>query len=238
MALKKVTPNSDMYQWISHTWSPVKGSCPYGCSYCYVGRWGNNNRAFRLDERELRTDLGIGNFIFICSGCDLFHPDVPEGWIGKVMERTYSDLGSDNRFLYHTKNPERAVEMYDKYLPKLGSVLCVTVESNIPRPGISKAPQPHDRIRYLNQWPGDRMITIEPIMDFNLMMFSDMVLGCDPVQVNIGADSGDNHLPEPSGEEVEALINVLAPHIKVHLKKNLRRLLPRHRLYGVQGGEK
>jgi hypothetical protein len=119
------------------------------------------------------------------------------------------------------------------YESELASVLCVTVESNIPWPGISKAPQPYERIYWLKRWLGKRMITVEPIMDFDVMTFSEMILSCDTEQVNIGADSGNNHLPEPSREKVEELIELLAPHTKVHLKKNLRRLLPEHRLYNA-----
>ena len=231
MGLNKVSKNGNMYSFVTHTWNPVRGLCPYDCSYCYVKKWGNRTRPIRLDEKDLRLDLGFGKFIFICSGCDLFHPEVPEEWIKKVIEKTYDNAASDNKFLFHTKNPERAVEMYEKYLPKLRSVLCATVESNIPWPGISKAPQPYDRIYHLKHWPGKTMVTVEPIMDFDAMTFSEMITNCKPCQVNIGADSGDNKLPEPPREKIEKLIELLAPHTKIHLKKNLRRLLPESRYY-------
>jgi hypothetical protein len=68
------------------------------------------------------------------------------------------------------------------------------------------------------------MITIEPVMDFDVITFADMILSCKPVQVNIGADSGNNHLPEPSPEKIAALIEALQPFTRVHLKKNLKRL--------------
>jgi hypothetical protein len=68
------------------------------------------------------------------------------------------------------------------------------------------------------------MITIEPIMDFNLDRFSQMIIEAAPAQVNIGADSGHNGLPEPSAEKIEALINALKPPIIVHLKDNLSRI--------------
>jgi hypothetical protein len=51
------------------------------------------------------------------------------------------------------------------------------------------------------------------------------------VEVNIGADSGNNNLPEPSREKVEKLLELLAPHAKIHLKKNPRRILPESRRY-------
>jgi hypothetical protein len=68
------------------------------------------------------------------------------------------------------------------------------------------------------------MITVEPILDFDVMTFSEMILSCKPAQVNIGADSGNNHLPEPPPEKIAALIEALRPFTEVHLKKNLKRL--------------
>lgn len=44
-------------------------------------------------------------------------------------------------------------------------------------------------------------------------------------QVNIGADSGGNHLPEPSAAKVLALIEELVKFTTVERKKNLARLL-------------
>jgi hypothetical protein len=41
-----------------------------------------------------------------------------------------------------------------------------------------------------------------------------------------------NNLPEPSREKVEELLELLAPHTKIYLKKNLRRILPESRHYG------
>ena len=68
---------SNMYRFIDERWNPVKGRCPFDCSYCYVKRWGNTQKPLHLDVKELRRDLGRDKFIFVCSGCDLFHPDVP-----------------------------------------------------------------------------------------------------------------------------------------------------------------
>jgi protein gp37 len=232
-----IKSSGNMYPWISHLWNPVKGECPYRCSYCYVSRitdrYGKKQNPLHPDERDLRTKLGTGNFIFVCSGCDLFHPDVPEDWIANVRNNTFQYPG--NRYLWHTKNPGRVIDCqrwFNSLYAKM-DVLCVTVESDIPRPAISKAPQPMERIEALKQWKGPLMITIEPIMDFDVTIFSEMILSCEPEQVNIGADSGNNNLPEPSPEKIGALIEALRPFTKVYLKKNLHRLLPEHELYEI-----
>jgi hypothetical protein len=68
------------------------------------------------------------------------------------------------------------------------------------------------------------MVTIEPVMDFNLEILLFMLQKIEPEQVNIGADSGHNGLPEPPAEKIAALIEALRPFAKVYLKPNLKRL--------------
>ena len=68
----------------------------------------------------------------------------------------------------------------------------------------------------------ETMITIEPILDFDLNEFVEMLIDVNPTWINIGADSGNNNLPEPSPEKIIALINAL-PNIKI--KNNLKRLV-------------
>jgi DNA repair photolyase len=228
---KKKSGRSDMYYFIDRRWNPVRGACGYRCTYCYVNRWGNTPKPIHLDEKVLREDLGSGDFIFVCSGCDLFHPDVPNEWIERVIAHTKKY--PENRYLWHTKNTERALEFQD--LLGEQDTLCITIESDYIRPNISSAPPPNMRSTYLDMIKIKYMITIEPIMNFSLELFAEMITdnepGCHPVQVNIGADSGGNNLPEPPREKIERLIELIAPYTTVHLKPNLRRILPEHRLY-------
>src|SRR3990167_5227085 len=68
-------------------------------------------------------------------------------------------------------------------------------------------------------------VTIEPIMVFDLEEFAGRIRDIDPIFVNIGADSKGHNLPEPSWEEVRALIDkIREAGIEVRLKKNLNRL--------------
>jgi DNA repair photolyase len=216
-----------MYTFVDWLWNPVKGMCPYACSYCYVEktfrRYGTKQSPLHLDEKELRTNLGIGNFIFVCSGCDLFHPDVPTQWIERIVD--YAKI-FDNRYLWHTKNPQRYLN-WREYFGK-SDVLCVTIETNFHIPEImGNAPPPERRANSVAMLPAEykRMITVEPIMKFNLKKFSYMILCAQPDQVNIGADSGNNKLPEPSPKEIGNLIRVLERHTKVVPKDNLKRIM-------------
>jgi protein gp37 len=83
--LRKSTGN--MYAWVDFTWNPIKGACPYNCGYCYTRRWGDLRPLLHLDERELRVDLMSGNCVFVCSGCDLFHPDISKVYPQKNLRR-------------------------------------------------------------------------------------------------------------------------------------------------------
>jgi len=218
--MKKSTGN--MYTFITHTWNPVKGDCPYNCVYCYVKKWGKKY-PLRLDENVLNEKLGENNFIFICSGCDLFHPSIPDEWISKVLLQTKKY--SNNQYLLHTKNPERAL-LWEKNLSD-NYVLCVTIESDNVEWEISKAPPIMNRIRGLVRWSGRKMITVEPIMEFKSpYLFSSLILSCKPEQVNIGAATKNKNLPEPTTFKTSLLIQYLRQFTKVHLKKNLRRIYP------------
>jgi hypothetical protein len=96
---------------------------------------------------------------------------------------------------------------------------------------MGKTPCFNDRLWGLGHWQGRKMIAIEPVLDFDLFPMFQGIKDVLPEQVNIGADSGRNGLPEPPREKIEELIELLVPFTKVILKKNLRRLLPEHRLY-------
>jgi hypothetical protein len=113
-------------------------------------------------------------------------------------------------------------------------IVCATVETNRQYTAMGNAPDPLKRIEDLGRIGGKRMLAIEPVMDFNLVEFTEAIADIFPLhQVNIGADSLRHNLPEPSEEKLRLFVDWLATHTKVHLKKNLRRLLPEHRLYDV-----
>jgi hypothetical protein len=197
-----------------------------------VNRWGKSKYPIpiHLDEKELHTNLGRENYIFVCSGCDLFASKVPMVWRQRVFD--YTRYFTYNRYLWHTKNPGLVLPLQDRFTER--DMLCVTIESNRKYPAISQAHPPNVRFCYLIAWKKQWMMTIEPVLDFDTEDFMACLFstGNMPVQVNIGADSGHNHLLEPSNQKIEQLIELLAPHTRVYLKPNLRRLLPEHGLYG------
>jgi len=210
----------NMYEFVTHTWNAIKGKCPHECSYCYMKRWGEQPE-LHLDKKELRADLGKGNFIFVGSSCDMFANGVSDEWIQKVLDKCgNADL---NDYLFQSKDTFRMYQ-FQKYFPE-NSIVCTTIETDYPHPFImGNTPNPKSRAEYLRNFKR-RMITIEPIMTFSHYQLCDIIALAEPEQVNIGADTGNNHLPEPSKDDVLRLIDELSKFTKVVQKKNLARLL-------------
>jgi len=212
----------NMYGFVTHTWNAIKGVCPHDCSYCYMKRF--PQKEVRLDESELSTNFGENNFIFVGSSCDMFADKIPREWIVRVLEscRRYPK----NTFLFQTKNPGRFPEFYKDY-PE-NSIFGTTIETNrennldkTPPRSIRLAEMSHDFLRCKR-----RMITIEPIMDFDVSIFVDWIKNVSPEFINIGADSKKSNLPEPSAFKIKNFIEELNKFTRINSKKNLSRLTP------------
>jgi len=228
----------NMYTQISHTHNIIKGKCPHQCSYCYMNslnkRYGITPKEPYLDEKELKANLGKGNIIFIGSSCDMWAKDIPSEWINQVLN--IISAYPDNKYLFQTKYPWRFMNHAHKgncnktntELPK-NCILGTTIETNKIYPCMGKTPPPNDRAMAIGHYTihsYECFITIEPILDFDLRVFVDYLKYANPNYINIGADSGNNHLPEPEPDKIRELIKELETFTKVHLKKNLKRLLP------------
>ena len=214
MALNEARGN--MYEFVTHTFNTTKGACPYNCAYCYMHKYWSIKHPY-FAEKELETDLGSGKSIFVGSSIDMFADNIPDEWI----DRTIHHLEKfDNEYFLQTKNPRR-LSQFD--LLKIRCVVGTTIETNrYYREFMGKTPTPQDRAKHM---PKGHSVTIEPIMDFDVVEFLALIKSCEPQYVNIGADSGNNGLPEPSKEKVLNLIKGLKSFTSVHLKKNLNRIL-------------
>jgi hypothetical protein len=192
-------------------------------------RYGKKQSPLHLDDKELKTSLGTGNYIFVCSGCDLFSAGIEYRWLSSVIFHTMKF--PENQYLWHTKNPVMYEFLFFPFQHK-NNILCTTIETDMgDSREISSAPGWGERLDTLRNMNCRKMITVEPIMKFSAD-FAEKLIACNPEQINIGADSGRNNLLEPTREKVEELLVLLAPHTKIHLKKNLRRILPESRHYG------
>jgi len=217
----------NMYEHITHTWNPIKGKCLHDCSYCYMKRWKKQN-PIHLDERELKTYIYAGLYIFVGSSCDIFADDIPDEWIKKVLR--YVRNFPYTTFLFQSKNPKRIFPFL--YPADTNFIICTTIETNRIYPSImGNTPSPKERAAaiydlYYKMSPRIQIqITIEPIMDFDTEEFVPMLYELPVSQINIGADSCHHHLPEPSKEKVLDLISKLQRFTEVVCKPNLKRII-------------
>ena len=214
----------NMYPWVTHTWNPIKGRCPHNCKYCYMRKWWNKLGDPHLDSKCFRDNLGYGNTIFVGSSIDMFANSIPDEWIIKTLK--YCNDFPKNTYLFQSKNPFRFTR-FRSLFPK-GTILGITLETNRDTNDISKAPIPRIRYEYFKQWCDSgfkKMVSIEPIMDFDINIFSTMIALLEPYFVSIGADSKNNSLPEPSKEKVLSLISNLKKITDVKIKSNLKRII-------------
>lgn len=217
----------NMYPDIDKTRNFIGGQCPYKCGYCYVNalkRFPIIKKKYsgkpRLIEKEFKKSLGNGKYIFIGSCFDMWADDVPGQWITKVLEKCKK---YNNKYLFQTKNPKRFWGFAPKF-PK-NSILGTTIETNRQEliKDISKAPTVQDRQHFIGH-PLPTMISIEPILDFDLDIMVNWMKDIEPKFISIGADSKGHKLQEPSNQKIEALIKELRKFTEVKLKDNLKRL--------------
>lgn len=188
----------------------------------------------RLVEKELKVNYGSGRTIFIDHMIDLFADGIPNENIEKVLAhcRQYPE----NTYVFQTRDGLRAYHYYlemdddcnSLFPPKF--IIGTTIETNREEllKQYSKAPDTYWR-RSGMSWldaPEKTFITIEPIMDFDLEPFVKMLSHTQKDFINIGADSKNQHLPEPSKEKTLELIDSLRGcGFDVRLKENLNRII-------------
>ncbi len=212
-----------MYPWVTHTWNVIKGKCPHDCSYCYMKKYPQPELHF--DEKELKADLGSGNFIFVGSSCDMWADSIIVEWIELVLE--HCRLYPQNTYLFQSKNPLRFVRLHT-YQPTwfpVNTILGTTIESNRVYDSITGGQITWRRMMSLRSLSCPRFVSIEPIMDFDLDVMVHWMQEIKPEFISIGADSQRHNLPEPSPDKVRALVIALLKFTEVKVKDNLRRII-------------
>lgn len=223
MSLNKSKGN--MYPWVTHTWNPIRGKCPHGCVYCFM-----KNRdvgPLRLEEKTLLDNLGRGRTIFVGSSTDMFAEAVPRDWIVRVLTTCKN---FNNKYIFQTKNPGRFVRLLECIEFPDYTVLGTTIESNRSYGQEYYGPPPWARAATFENeklYIFEKMVSIEPVMAFDLDIFLRWLRDIKPAFVSIGADSKGHKLPEPTMGELDMLVLGLRKFTQVKLKKNLSRILLR-----------
>ena len=96
-------------------------------------------------------------------------------------------------------------------------VLGATIETNRDYP-VSKAPPMFERYESMKKLPFEnKIVSIEPIMNFDLEPFVEWIRDIGPVMVHVGYDNYHNNLTEPSLTKVRELIQQLSAFTNVKL---------------------
>lgn len=215
---QKVSKKKRMFPFISDTCNPIGGYC-YGCLYCYI----HGNKGMKLRYGHLRDKysgnhelymsvlskrFGKDKFVFQSDCIDIFHPDIPRYMVRRVLEWIG---GNEATFLILTKNPKGFFD-YKLELPH-NVAIGITCESNR-KYAHGLLPSQYDRLKVfkfvaheLDYYP--RLISIEPIMKFDMIPFYNHIMFCKPDCVAIGYDSNYSHLYEPFKDETLELIQRL-----------------------------
>ena len=216
----------------THTVNFYGGQCGM-CEYCYAatGRIKSMKKyqgRIRLHEPAF-SPLKSNMTVFVNSCTDLCHPQATDDMIKAVLRhlRRYPDI----QYLIQTKNPERLLGVRE-FMPS-NFVVGTTIESDqaTTKWNITCEQRVRAMVEWSLSWRCHTMISVEPIMRFNLDTMIDWLYNIKPDYVSVGANSRkDIQLPEPSADEIMALVAGLEKFTEVRLKANLERILGREML--------
>jgi len=222
-----------MFTIVSEVWNPVTG-CLHNCVYCWArrlaltrlrhtSRYRDGFRP-RIHPEEFRKRFK-GGVVFVSDMGDLWGEWVPDEWIRRVLNHVRRF--PNTWFLFLTKNPQRYHDFLDEIPPN--AILGATIETNRDtyfqensRPRISSAPPPSQRYKAMRDldWPL-KLISIEPILDFDIDIFTKWIEEINPFIVYIGYDNYNNKLPEPPLSKTLELIKRLEDFTLV-IRKTIR----------------
>lgn len=211
----KTTRQKNMYKLSAKQWNPFVG-CNFDCVYCkssfqrQAKRQMHNcidcyNYKPHTHENRLYNSLpntNNGEFIFTCSNGDISF--CPTSFLKKIIKRIEEQ--PYRRFLIQSKNPKT----FNRVVFPDNVILGVTIETNRDELKISKAPKYSQRFKEFKKIKHSlKMITIEPVLEFDLDIMVKWVKQIKPIMVWLGFDSKNNKLPEPNIDEFNKLYRAL-----------------------------
>ena len=153
---------------------------------------------------------------------DLFGDFIPSNWIQRVLE--HATHFPKTNFLFLTKNPARYHEFLGE-MPK-NAILGATIETNNDQifltSMISEAPPPSGRYAAMKDLDWDKkIVSIEPVLDFEPKTFSQWIGDIFPFLVYVGYDNYNNKLNEPTLSKTLGLLDKISENTLV-VKKTIR----------------
>jgi DNA repair photolyase len=220
-----------MFSIVTATWNPISG-CLYNCKYCWARDLAETKlktskryaKGFKpsLNESEFNSKFGKGDLIFVSDMGDMFADFTPTEWIKQVLDHIRQFPEAD--FLFMTKNPRRYLELLP-CIPEnaiLGATIETTSDEIVLTDKVSNAPLPTQRYEAMKELDWKRkIVSIEPIMEFDLNLFSKWIEEINPIIVYVGYDNYCHKLREPTLKQTTELMEKLSETSLV-IKKTLR----------------
>ena len=205
----------------ARTWNPFKG-CRFHCTYCEPSFQKQAKRQKQLcmqcydyvphchDERLSR--IPSAEIVFVCGNADISFCD-PE-FTRKIIRsiKRHNTRCPYKTYYFQSKRPE----YFERFLREFPEnvILLTTLETNRDEgyDAVSSAPVPSKRyIQFLNLNYPRKLVTIEPVMYFDLEVFSRWIVDLEPEYVWLGYNSRPTkiQLPEPTDAKLRELIKIL-----------------------------
>ncbi|MCY2928210.1 MAG: radical SAM protein [Planctomycetota bacterium] len=211
---------SNMYA-EAETWSPFKG-CRFDCTYCIPSFQKQAKRQKKrcqkcykyvphCHEKRL-AEIPSTQIVFVGGNADISF--CPPAFTRRIIARivAHSKRKPHKTFYLQSKRPVY-FEQFLKELPE-NVILLTTLETNRDKgyEAVSKAPLPSVRFKQFKALKFPRkVLTVEPILDFDLPTFVNWIRSIRPQYVWLGFNSkpASVQLPEPSEAKVQKLADRL-----------------------------
>ena len=209
----KAKPSSNMYA-DTQTWNPFVG-CAFACTYCVPSFQAQKKRQkhdcdecytykpHQHPDRLGKIPANVGT-IFVCGAADMkfCKPDFMRKILDDIKAANEKQQGKAKQTFYMQSKQPECFEPYLEQLPD-NVVLVTTLETNRDAgyDKVSKAPPPSKRFKqFLALDYPRKVVTIEPVMDFDTEPFAKWITQIKPERVWLGYNSREASvmLPEPT----------------------------------------
>ncbi len=214
------TDHLNMYA-AAKTWNPFKG-CEFDCTYCVPSFQRQSKRQMNLCQNcyaytphcheDRLAKIPSAPIIVVCGNADISF--CPLDFTRRIIDRIVE---------HNTRAPNKTYYLQSKqpacFEPLLGNlpdnvILLTTLETNRDAgyDAVSKAPPPSVRYQQFKALKYPRkVVTIEPMLDFDHQTFAKWIRSIRPEYVWLGFNSKPESvaLPEPTPEKVQKFAGLL-----------------------------
>lgn len=206
--------------------------CEFNCSYCtptfkrQAKRQRKNcNQCYNYTPHchpERLSKIPGSKIVFVCGSGDISY--CPKRFVPKIINALKNHRSRNAQtYYFQSKKPSCLKPFLHLLNPNFAIVTTLETNRDKGYKAISKAPLPTTRYKqFLSLKYPRKVVTIVPVMDFDVEIFADWMIKLKPEYVWLGFDSKKCKLPEPSEQKLKAFVKILNKHKIKILGKNLK----------------